>query len=88
MPNHLALLSFAINFINYSTIVALKKTCENGEVRLVGGGTLLEGRVEMCYNSRWGTVCDSMWDSRDAGVVCQQISNEYGLDYNSKLTTL
>ena len=45
------------------------------------GGTLLEGRVEVCYNSRWGTVCDSTWDNLDASVVCRQIATEYGLDY-------
>ena len=61
---------------------AVEKRCENGEVRLVGGGTLLEGRVELCYNSRWGTVCDDMWDSRDASVICRQVAAEYGLDYD------
>jgi hypothetical protein len=58
-----------------------ERTCENGEIRLVDGGTLLEGRVEVCYNSHWGTVCDTMWDGRDAGVVCRQVAAEYGLEY-------
>ena len=61
---------------------AIERTCDNGEVRLVGGGTLLEGRVEVCYNSRWGTVCDNMWDRRDARVVCRQVAGEYGLEYD------
>ena len=59
---------------------ASEKTCENGELRLVDGGTLLEGRVEMCYNDRWGTVCDKFWDNLDASVVCKQIAVEYGLE--------
>ena len=64
-------------------LTARQKSCENGEIRLVDGGTLLEGRVEMCYNSRWGTVCDSLWDNNDAMVVCRQLAAEYGLELNT-----
>jgi deleted-in-malignant-brain-tumors protein 1 len=41
-------------------------------VRLVGG-TIISGRVEICFNRMWGTVCDDDWDSRDARVVCNQL---------------
>ena len=46
--------------------------CTEGEVRLVGGTSYLEGRVEICLSNEWGTVCDQMWDTTDAGVVCRQ----------------
>ncbi len=47
--------------------------CDDGQIRLSGGSTELEGRVEICFNETWGTVCDVFWSSNDANVVCSEL---------------
>lgn len=42
-------------------------------MRLVGGRSASEGRVEMCVAGMWRTACGRYFDTRDAQVVCRQL---------------
>ncbi|XP_032060933.1 antigen WC1.1-like [Aythya fuligula] len=42
-------------------------------VRLVGGGSRCNGRVEVFQHGTWGRVLDEQWDMQEASVVCRQL---------------
>ncbi|XP_067009482.2 protein bark beetle [Anabrus simplex] len=42
-------------------------------VRLVGGRTEMEGRLQVRIGRTWGTVCNYGWDIVDAALVCHQL---------------
>eukprot|EP00057_Strongylocentrotus_purpuratus_P022278 XP_011676752.1 PREDICTED: deleted in malignant brain tumors 1 protein-like [Strongylocentrotus purpuratus] len=48
-------------------------------VRLVGGTSVTEGRVEVMYDGSWGTICDDAWGLKDATVVCRMLGFEGAL---------
>lgn len=59
--------------------------CVDGDVRLEGGQTDYEGRVEICVNKVWGTICSLNtrswwwygfhWNRPDSDVVCKQMGH-------------
>ena len=53
--------------------------CYDGNVRLVGGSNTAMGRVEVCSNNTWGTVCDLGWDNRDAVPACMSAGFYWGM---------
>ena len=54
-------------------VLTAVKSCNDNELRLVGGELESEGRVEICRNNQFGTICDDTFDTLDAMVICRQL---------------
>ena len=61
--------------------------CDSGYVRLVNDSsevtlikdTLSSGRVEICINNTFHTICDNGWGDADASVLCAELGfSRYG----------
>ncbi|EFJ48001.1 hypothetical protein VOLCADRAFT_81342 [Volvox carteri f. nagariensis] len=48
-------------------------------LRLVGGSSPSEGRVEIFYGSSWGSVCDDGFGDTEATVVCRELGYDTGI---------
>ena len=64
--------TFLVTFFYCS--VSAEECVIEGDVRLVDGRpSINEGRVEVCVDGEWGTVCDHNWGSAEAQIVCNQL---------------
>ncbi|XP_062991901.1 lysyl oxidase homolog 3 isoform X2 [Elgaria multicarinata webbii] len=48
-------------------------------IRIVGGRTTFEGRVEVKRAGKWGTVCSTGWSTTEAMVACRQLGLGYAM---------
>ena len=69
--------------------------CTDGDVRLEDGEREYDGRIEVCYDEKWATLCDLDLDDTVAKVVCGQLrfslhskstAVSHSRDYYSMLT--
>ena len=72
-------MQYCFNYTNLFLFTAAQ-SCTNETLRLVDGPVESAGRVEICINGVWGTVCGTNWgspgrgwDNNAATVVCQQL---------------
>ena len=63
-----------------AAVTVVQSNCSDGDVRLVGGSNEYEGRVEICINQVWGTICSgssyNRWEVADGRVVCKQLGHQ------------
>ena len=71
--------AFLVLVVLLSTRASVQQST-SGAVRLRGGALPGEGRVEVFYSGRWGSVCDDRWDQYDARVVCRMLGYSDALE--------
>ena len=47
--------------------------CKGGDIQLAGGSYNNVGRIDLCVNGSWGTICGNSFDNKDASVACRQL---------------
>ena len=61
------------HFEDIGIVCSAPDNCTQGDIRLQGGHSSHEGRIEICHDNVWGTVCDRLWGTEEARVACLQL---------------
>ncbi|CAH1239233.1 MALRD1 [Branchiostoma lanceolatum] len=56
----------------------------DGNVRLIDGDSFGEGRIEVYFDHKWGTICNSGWTKENSDVVCDQLGYRESQWFNSR----
>ena len=78
---------YRVLYIIHSMVLdsrSILSNCSDGDVRLVGGTSSNEGRVEICINQAWGSICYSTyrytwrntWNINEGKVVCRHLGQQ------------
>ena len=77
----------SISSTDPNVVNILASSCVNGDVRLVNKDDKVdqsEGRVEICVNNIWGSVCNRGFNTDEADVICRQLNGGFdGLCMNT-----
>ncbi len=73
-------------------IVLAAEACRHGEIVLSDGKTRYEGRIDVCLNGQWNTICeDSFGGDKEVRVICRQLGfleGEFYYKYNVIMYTV
>lgn len=58
-----------------------RRVCSHGSLRLVNGSSNYTGRLEVCINGVWGTVCGNVWNNVNTRTACSQMGFPGGREY-------
>ena len=66
---------YVVHLHVFSDNATVSSSCNDGDLQLVGGITINQGRLEVCMNGAWGSVCDSddIFTTDEAIVACRQL---------------
>ena len=62
---------------SYIVYISRIASCKDGDLKLVGANSENEGRLELCFDQRWGTINGDGWTHTDTQVACRQLDISY-----------
>ena len=68
--------------------VPARTVCTDNEVRLQGGITATQGRVEICRENIWTSVCGQEWDREYAELICEELGHRRDGGFVSNLVAI
>ena len=68
-------MSLSVKLVGYllhiANVFLVAVPCTFGDVRLAASTYSGIGRIEVCQDGSWGTICSNAWDDLDASIACR-----------------